>query len=492
MNFKYLKKATIIIIFLLAAFFKLYKINQYMTFLGDEGRDALVVRGILISHHFPLLGPVTSIGNMYLGPLYYYMMAVSMAIIWLNPVGAAIMVAFVSLLALGLIFYLSNKWFGFFPASIAAFLYAISPVVIYYSRSSWNPNPAPFFAVLGIFSLYKLHQSHNFYWFILSNIALAFAVQMHYLALLLMPVFYLLWLVEVISQKKIHQKGKYILSGTVLGIGSFLLLMSPLAIFDLRHNFMNTKAIIAFFSQRQTTVNLNPFNSLSRIPHVYIWNLLERYIGGDNNIIAYILSLIVIIPLLKWLISKKKEWIYLCLGIWLIIGLLGLSLYKQTIYDHYLGFLSPVPYLLLAAFASLLNKRWQKVSFSLFIVVVAYFNLIKNPLLLPPNNELQRTQEVDKFIISLSGNKPFNFALLAKNNYDAAYKYYLEVYSHPPAMLPFKKTDQLFVVCEDKNCQPIGNPKYEIAAFGWAKEVKMWQILGVKVYKLVPNTPRHV
>src|SRR3989344_7457131 len=73
-------------IILLAAFFRFYRLPEYMTFLGDEGRDALMIRRILVEHDLPLIGPTTSIGNIYLGPLYYYMMAVPMAIFWLNPV----------------------------------------------------------------------------------------------------------------------------------------------------------------------------------------------------------------------------------------------------------------------------------------------------------------------------------------------------------------------------------------------------------------------
>ena len=64
-----------------------------MTFLGDEGRDVLVVKRILVDHKFTLLGPATSIGNMYLGPLYYYLMIIPMALSCLNPLGPAMKVA---------------------------------------------------------------------------------------------------------------------------------------------------------------------------------------------------------------------------------------------------------------------------------------------------------------------------------------------------------------------------------------------------------------
>jgi asparagine N-glycosylation enzyme membrane subunit Stt3 len=70
-----------------------------------------------------------------------------MAVWWLNPMAAAIMVALIGTISVGLIYYFARQWFGKIPAFIAAFLYAISPVNIIYSRSSWNPNPAPLFAL---------------------------------------------------------------------------------------------------------------------------------------------------------------------------------------------------------------------------------------------------------------------------------------------------------------------------------------------------------
>src|SRR3989344_8204332 len=96
----YFKKNRLEIIFiigliLLTAFLRLYRIDEYMTFLGDEGRDAIIIKKILVSYDFPLLGAPTSVGNMYNGPLYYYMMSFAMAVWWMNPVAAAVMVALI-------------------------------------------------------------------------------------------------------------------------------------------------------------------------------------------------------------------------------------------------------------------------------------------------------------------------------------------------------------------------------------------------------------
>jgi hypothetical protein len=105
-----------------------------------------------------------------------------------------------------------------------------------------------------------------------------------------------------------------------------------------------------------------------------------------------------------------------------------------------------------------------------------------------PPKQLKTTQQIDKSIIDKSNGAPFNFALLAKMNYDPGYLYYLSEdknYYH----LRDKITDQLYVVCEpfQIDCNPINNPEWSVAAFGWAKIDSQWEIYGIKIFRLIHN-----
>src|SRR5690348_281638 len=140
----------------LAAYLRLYKIENYLTFLGDEGRDVLVVKRMIVEHKFTLLGPTASVGGFFLGPIYYYFM---LPFLWawrLNPVGPAIMVALFGIVTIGLLFKVGKDFFNVWVGLIASSLYALSPLVISYSRSSWNPNLVPFFSLLLIYLLWKV------------------------------------------------------------------------------------------------------------------------------------------------------------------------------------------------------------------------------------------------------------------------------------------------------------------------------------------------
>src|SRR6185437_4154896 len=179
---KYFSKtnALLLLILLLAAFLRLYRIQDYMTFLGDEGRDVLVVWNILHGHP-TLLGPTASVGGFFLGPIYYYFMTPFLWLFNYNPVGPAVMVALCGIATVWLVFFVARAFFSTKAALIAASLYAVSPLVIAYSRSSWNPNLLPFFSLLTLYFVYKGIKNNNFWDFLFSGISIGIALQLHYL-----------------------------------------------------------------------------------------------------------------------------------------------------------------------------------------------------------------------------------------------------------------------------------------------------------------------
>jgi len=276
--------------------------------------------------------------------------------------------------------------------------------------------------------------------------------------------------------------------------------MSPLFIFDLNpsHRFLNFNAFKKSFFERAATeehlatINLNPFNAFPRAVPLYS-SFFGRFLIQKNNLLECLTAVGATLGFFSaWLTNYKNKfrnlsfWI---LAVWVLIGILGLSLYQLNIFDHYFGFLNPAVFLMIGVFLWFFWHRgiFFKIVAVLIFIFLIFVNLNNSPIRAEPNRQLQRTQKIARFIIFESGGKPYNFSLIAQNNYDAAYQYYLELWNHKPRDVTFEKTNQLFVVCEDSICNPIGHPKAEIARFGWAKIEKIWNISGVKLYKLIDN-----
>ena len=473
-------------ILFIALFLRLFRISEFMTFLGDEGRDVRIVRDLITKGNLVFIGPQTSIGNMYLGPLYYYLMAPALFLSGLNPVGPAIMVALLGVFTVYLTWYVGRNWFGKVAGLIAALLFAISPVAIIYSRSSWNPNPMPLFSLLCIWGIYQVWQHKKYFWLPLVGIFYAFAMQMHYLGLLLAPVLGLFWLFSLLQIKKDKELKSRFFKKTLIAILLFLLLMSPLVLFDLKHSGMNYNAFKAFFTDRQTTVNLNPAKSDRFLPVIYT-TVTDLVLARQEIYIPLISAAIFLLSLLVFIKSKWRTALKLLFA-WLILALLGLGVYKQHVYIHYLGFIYPAIYLLLGAILGFISTRKGlilKILAAILLTALIFLNIKYSSTFGNPNRQLQRTEEAVDLIIKESKGEPFNFGLIAKQNYDESYRYFLENKKANLVRGEVKIVDQLFVICEDGDkCQPEGNPDWQIAVFGPSHVVSLWQIDYLKIYRL--------
>jgi len=166
-------------ILFLSAYLRLWNIGGYMTFLGDEGRDVLVVKRMIVDHDITFLGPTASVGGFFLGPIYYYFMAPFLWLWNLNPVGPAVMVALFGVATIYLLYRVGTDFVSRSTGYIAALLYAIAPLVVAHSRSSWNPNIVPFFSLLYIYSLWKAQESRKVRWLFVAGISFGVGIQLH-------------------------------------------------------------------------------------------------------------------------------------------------------------------------------------------------------------------------------------------------------------------------------------------------------------------------
>ncbi len=508
-----LEFVSLVIILLVGALLRFCKIADYMTFLGDEGRDAIVVRRFLVNFDPILIGPGTSIGNMYLGPLYYYLMAPALLVFNFSPVGPAIMIAALGVATVFLVWQLARELFPqtnsgvHLGAFLGGILYAISSTVVHFSRSSWNPNIMPFFSLLCMYAIWRVWSRMQHKWLIVLGISLAFVLQSHYLGLLLVPVLFSFWVLTFLKVKNQKAHRQDFLRKSVLGIAIFFLLMSPLLIFDARHDWLNFNSMKVFFTERQTTVSARPWTGLPKIPEMFS-QILTSLLAGNNKVVgtasAFLLSIATIFTFGYLVRSKKvvKENFFrplVLLITWAFFGILGLALYKQHIYDHYFGFLFPVPFLMLAGIFQLVENRKKYLGALLAVPVVislGYVNFLDMWFWKAPGKQLQRSINVAEKMIEISDGEKFNMATIAERNYEGAYQYFLEKEGANFVMIdPQREKEtvakQLFVVCEmpREKCDPTTNPKAGIANFGWSKIDMEWQVSGVTLFRLVHSVP---
>lgn len=485
---KKLEKFLVIVVIAIAVFFRFWQIRDYVVFLGDEGRDMIVMRNMFIEKRPVFLGPTASVGGFYLGPIYYWMAAPFLLLSGFDPVGPSYMVAIVGVATVYLLFKFLKETTTFWPAILTSFLYAAAPIIVRYSRSSWNPNPLPFFAVFMMYFLYLAISRKKYLYYVLAGASFGIAIQLHYLSSILLAISGAIILTNTTWKKWIP----IVLS---LLIGT-LITFSPFLVFEFKHNFPNFITIHEFVT-RGTTVGFRSHNIvwiISNLGNILLEELTAYKGTVYTRILFWVLTAGGFFGLLKNWKDKKKRLIFSIGVIWFIGGLAGLRFYSGQIFDYYFGFMFPAPFFLAGLIMSLFwkNKIVKIICVSLAIVIFSYFitHAFYNN---PPNRLINQTERVADFVIEKSSGQPFNFALITDHNSDHAYKYFLDIKGHKPTELETLITDQLIVVCESRNCSSLGNPIWEIAGFGRAEVQDQWELdqIGIKVIRLIhwPGEP---
>ena len=496
--------AVLISILVIGAFLRLFKISEYMTFLGDEGRDVIVVRRLLVDADLIFVGPGTSVGNMYLGPFYYYMMAPGLLLANFSPVGPAIQIAILGMATIFAVYYITRKWFGMYAALIASSLYALSPVIVYHSRFSWNPNIMPFFALITVYSLWKIWYEKKWSWILVTGLSFAIVLQSHYMGLVLLPLIALFWILSLTKALKNKKDRNDLIKYSIISVIAWIMVMSPLAVFDSKYNWRNFSAMRSFFFEKSGGVGIS-FNQILNkfLPNFEL--VVTRLIIATKENYAKLMTALLLFGSI-WIVAtwrklnKLYKSAYTILLVWIIIGVIGLSIYNPTIYDHYYGYMFPALFILLGGLSKSLidkGKVWGVLFTGLVYLLLFGVNVANHPFKYEPNRQLERTISIAEKISEDANGERYNLAVIASQNYEGAYRYFLEHWNTSIVIIDPQRADEtiadvLYVVCEYEDvsqCQPVSNPKAEVANFGWSKIDEKWEVGGVVLFKLLHNYP---
>lgn len=474
----------LILILLLAAFLRLYRIGDFMTFLGDEGRDVLIVKRMVIDKKLTLLGPITSVGRMHLGPLYYYMMIIPLILAGFDPVGPAIMIALIGVLTVYLVYLVGKNFFSLTSGLVAAFLFAVSPVVVSFSRNSWNPNSVPFFSLSALYCLHKAFKG-NYRYLIYPLMSIFILAQLHFMALAMAP-FILFMLVIIFLKAKKDNKVKQFTKYNLISLLFSLIIFFPFILFNLRHEFINIKELLNFIPSNVGIARSNL--SLTERSFNLLIQLYNSLLGLGNEIYTYLLVFLSAIGLLDILTNKKIKWPKLILLLYLALGLATASLYGGQVHDYYLGFLFPAPFLLSVLFLDLFKNKKLRIimalifSFTLFIPAISKNKIFEKNLYSQKN----KAEGIAKAIVEDADGETFNLVLFtpAKDYRALAIRYFAEIFTGRIISYEDYSRDKfLYAIVEDGTEDPMRENIYEVASFGPKNKLKEFVAEESKIIK---------
>lgn len=480
----------IITILILAAILRFWRLEALTTFGGDQGYDFLIVKQILegnLTLLGPKIGPYNEIGNLYLGPAYYYLLAPFLFLFRLDPIGASVLTVLFSLGTIILIYIIGIKFFSKKVGVISAFLFASNAFIINQSRAASNPHLIPFFSALAILSILIALQNKKkvIVWLIICGISLGIIFQLHYLASSLLTSIVLI----LIFKKKI--------SRVVIIIVGLIMAISPQILFEIKHDFFTTNLFLRQVSQEDSIF------SVANLP-IKINNSLQSLNGVlfQNNLLLILLLLIAFILFVKNYTHKpniKTEYI-LIVSLPIIFNLFFASLYFDNMVPHYFTTIYPSTFLILGIVLVWLSGTYKnnisvKYLPILFLLIYAIYNSLNLNLnriegyTMPKGWNSTGVKKASQIISEDAPTiKTFNIAATLDGDTRARpYRYLVEVMGKKPLDVEkYPESDVLYLISRDVEQKVYKYSVWEVSSFAPFTIESKWPIQnGISLYKLV-------
>ncbi len=377
----------------LAALLRFYRLPTDLLFHRDQGMHALGIWQVWHEGQIKLLGHSTDVDGIYHGPWYYWLMVPAYALSGGDPLAAISWQIFLELLSLPLFYLAIKRIFNRQTAQISLILYAVSFLLLGYSR--WLNNVGPLLTVVNIllWTLTKLSANSKKGHYFAIGLLCGLASQLNgAVGFALIPT-------VILSIRPRISVPRIIM--VLLGI---VVLLFPQVAFELRHNFVEIRAVLTFI--RSSSGGGFSF-----------WTLfanMKEYLHQIGYLASFQLPLIGIALFSLGIFSLRHHPQRNLVFAWLLLPPLTLALFKRGALGFFYVFNFGLALSVIAYTLQQTRRRWGLLIFLLILAL----NLYHGRRLLKPDNgltpigdaniiTLQDRKYVLDFIYQTSQGKPF-------------------------------------------------------------------------------------
>lgn len=424
-------------ILFLAAFLRLYRLIDLSEFLGDQGRTMLVMRDFLERGIIPVSGPTTLSGHA-LGPAFYYLLAPGYLLTG-GVTGVVYWVAAAGILSVWMLYETVKRMVGIWQARIVALMYAVSRLIVASDRTIWEPNLVPLFSILFVFLLYRAHHEMKpFLWVGLGAVS-GILLQLHYpnVYFLFLLAAYAGWMAvaDVANRRRI-------LSAAFFVAGGALVVLLPFIVQQMSVGFRDILGVMAIMRDGGGGV-------LGKRTIVFFFvDYASRVIG---RAIPFMTKEIAAVFIALWglFVLRYPTKRHMFLSVWFIGGTAAMARYSGVVYDHYLSFLVPAPFLMIASVLSVIRSAPWKGAAVAAAVLVSVGSLLRTDVFAPGGGDISRVRAAVSYIKEDARGEPFSFTLIdGKSFSDLHYRYFMDVLRIEPSPIAASGYRRLYLVCD--------------------------------------------
>ncbi len=372
-------------IILVASFLRLYQIN--ITQFDQDQANVYRMAYDAVHHGLvPATATIASLGNLNMpATLYIYMLPAALSD---NPLWGTLWMTLLGIGAVFLTYIFVRKYYGRLAGALAAILFATVQPSVDYSRFIWNPNPIIFLMPIFMITLFIGVVDRRKGWFFPAAFLLGLIVQLHNSSIVLVTA---LLIAVVLAPRTIRWRD------LALASISLLILYAPYLLWEVHSKFNDIFILLHASKQPNHLANqaisyyqlyLDGYvpEGMPQNPAYPLISLIKRV----NQIMTPLLVLAGAVALIQVLLPRHQDgqtpgkdqvstglwghlrrwWsdfradTYRCglliLLVWQVMPLVYLSHLSIPVYIHYLMFLMPGQYILIAFLLAKIAKWLQR------------------------------------------------------------------------------------------------------------------------------------
>lgn len=322
---------------LLSIFFGLYRVDNRYIFDWDQEDDAIKTMGMIENRKPLLIGQrVTHENSFFAGPYHFYFLLPFYGLMQGNPKAGLVAMVVINMLTVVSGFLIISKFEGRKVGLISSVLFLINQ-----SEISWSAMYLPLFGIWSWWAVNKLLKSRkNIKWVL---VMWGFFGVSHIIASSIIVPITVAWLFS--RDKKWEKKD------LLVGILGGLVFLTPLLVFDIRHDFLNLKKVIEML-QGKTKIARQVW--LPAVTYFKSLNILGlKWLGQRVMVIERMLVIIVGVIGIYRIKDIGKKIVSI---VWVVTPLVAMFLYKGGVSEYYFSIGLVMIIILLARELAKLNK----------------------------------------------------------------------------------------------------------------------------------------
>lgn len=420
---------------------RIIKLEELFYFTYDESVFAFVGRRIILWQHIPLIGGATPFG-FHVAPYFYWFFALGLFLGNLNPIIWGYIGALIAMFTSFMSYVVGKALFSTKAGILAASFWTFSYLANVYDRHFWGLYFGPLFSLIVIYLLNKIIRGNQKFIYPLALfLGLIIHADLSYYVFLILTA--LTWIIFKLPVRRV----------TFIALGIIVLSFLPLVVFDIRHDFANTKPILTFLRQGKNTPGFDSqkfINNSLIFPQTFTrliypfgdneiskqYSYCRTYIQEKLQFIPWYLTLasfITLVSFIFWNFKKgtKSGNSTRILGLLTVLYFLGVQIYgtifRADIFEHYITGIFAVFLLIFAKIVSSFPKKTWLVVLALFIT----FNLLKLSQVKNSMGLSYKKQAIE-YTMNQVGNEPFSLDSLSTCWKWNGYRYLFAVYGREP------------------------------------------------------------